>query len=73
MNVAMLARAWSACYEFSSFPPSGDGSYDCQQSRIDLGRIVRFVVEFAYLALAEMTLFDDSREASRNCKEAFTR
>ena len=27
MNVATLARAWLDQHDFSTFPPSGDGSY----------------------------------------------
>ena len=31
MNVARLARAWFDHHDFSTFPPSGDGSYAPQR------------------------------------------
>ena len=31
MNVATLARAWFDHHDFSTLPPSGDGSYDSQR------------------------------------------
>ena len=31
MNVATLARAWLDRHDFSTFPPSGDGSYAPQR------------------------------------------
>ena len=31
MNVATLARAWFDHHDFSTLPPSGDGSYDPQR------------------------------------------